>query len=556
MSEKKFDFVITGVAKDANIHLISQQLAKALKLDSQYLEFRLSEISCMDGSDFTLVKNISVQNVKKLAAFLKKHQVQGRIRNSLALEEMLEKVAYICPACGHNQEQAAEGEENICKKCGIVGSRYKASQRKRDIFETEKRYQQADLRHNLEEAKKQREKAEEEALREEARRQLGIKSKKQKARPALVFTFLGVMSLAGYLYWQQTVPGTPSGEQLADEGLSHHGESLSADQDSAAKPAQARVTIQAQGGNLTLNMPETTAQQSSPNAQQSPLSANVATEENLPALSDAETQNLALDMYQQRGTGEPSSVSVEESTAKANIMAFAIDDPRQKKAVLQLTGATAWEPKANSNNVAANFLETKGLQQAEAQFAQHFSTPEKMTPTSVANYLATLPDAQVKARLLVNIIKSQPQNTKPYIDQLAKLTWTEPDAEKQVLIQGSLSEAYQRTGEKKLASLNLVMAIEKLRFIESQARQITLLCQLASYQVEANVFDVAKETVKLAEEKALSLQGESKSQVFSEISKAYAMVKDYSQAISMLKYIDQPEWLKSTMASIDALQKQ
>lgn len=559
MSDKKFDFVITGVAKDANIHLVSQQLAKALKLDPQYLELRLSEISCMDGADFTLVKNISVQNVKKLDAFLNKYQIQGKVRKSLQLEEMIEKVAYVCPACGHNQDKAPEGEENICQKCGIVGSRYQASQRKREIFETERRYQQADVRHNLDEAKKQREKAEEDALREEARRQLGIKSQKQKARPALVLALLGVVSLAAYLYWQQNLQSTSPTEHLASEGLGgdhQSNETLSADQDSSSKPG---LTIQAQGGNLTLNMPETAASSNSTssNTAESSIANTVATQETLPELSDAETQNLALEMYQQNSLEDESLTSIEESKTKANIMALAIDDPMQRKAVLQLTGSKEWQPQhllKNKEKSTISFLENTSLEEAETQFVKHFMPLDQMTPKSVGDYLATIPDSHMKARLLIRAIELQKQTSKPYVDQLAKLIWAEPEAEKQVLIQGSLSEAYHLIGEKKLASLNLVMAIEKLRFIESPLNQITILCELASYQVEAGVFDIAKETIKLAEEKALMLDGESKSLAFAEISKAYAMVQDYSQAISLLKFIDQPSLLKSTMASIDALQ--
>jgi predicted nucleic acid-binding Zn-ribbon protein len=557
MSDKKFDFVITGVATDANIHLVSQQLANALKLDAQYLELRLSEISCMDGADFTLIKNISLQNVKKLGAFLNKHQVYGTVRNSLQLEEMIEKMAYVCPACGHNQDIAPEGKENICQKCGVVGSRYQASQRKREIFDAEKRYQQADVRHDLDEAQKQREKSEEEALREEARRQLGIKSRKQKARPALVLTLLGVVTLAGYLYWQQNIQNMSPTEQLANDGLSN--EMLSADQDSSGKPSQAGITIQAQGGNLTLNMPETAAPSSRPtsNTAENAMVNTVVTQEALPELSDAETQNLALDMYQQSSLGENPDVLSEESKAKATIMALAINDPMQRKAVLQLTGSKEWQPQhliADKEKLAISFLDNTLLEQAETAFIKRFVPLNNMTPDSVNDYLATMPDSHVKARLLVRTIELHKQASKPYIDQLAKLTWMEPEAEKQVLIQGTLSEAYHLIGEKKLASLNLVMAIEKLRFIDSPLNQITILCELASYQVEASVFDIAKETIKLAEEKAFMLDGESKSLAFAEISKAYAMVRDFPQAINSLKHIDQPDLLKSTMASIDALQ--
>lgn len=558
MSDQTFDFVVTGVSSGTKIHIVSQQLAKALKQDPQYLELRLSELTMGSGADFPLIRQASRANVDKLQAFLNKHGIQGEARQTLAIEEMIERVQYTCPACGYQQD---EDGTDICQKCGVVGSRYDSFKRKKDIYDAEKRYMQADVRLQREQSAKSREKAEEDALREDARRQLGLKSKKQNSTAALLSFLLFVsLSAGGYWFWQQQVEHT---DQMVLDGEVPGTES---------GLSQASIAIQPQGGNLTLTMPASVMEGSTSNNASVPAnpysavlggnmddgrSVQLVTEQTMPSMQDEDIQHLALSMYQQAGDVKP-----EEAKTKASIMAMAIDDPAQQKTVLQLTGHQQWQPESLNNrqhglsSLAGDYTQDPLIKGLEEQIEQ-----KRLSPSELDNLLSQLPQSDIKARLILRAMDVEwkaSQNKRllePYIEKIVRLAWHESNAEKQVLIQGTLSQAYQGLGNKKLANVNLVMAIQSLGFVNSEAREVDLLCELASYQRQVDAFDVARELYQLAEQKASRLPVNDKAPYYAKLSEGYAAIADFNKAVELFEWIDQPELLQASMLVVENMQQ-
>lgn len=563
MSDQTFDFVVTGVSSGTQIHLVSQQLAKALKQDPQYLELRLSEFAMSSdgssGSDFPIIRNTSQANVDKLQAFLSKHGIQGEARQTLAIEEMIEKIEYTCPACGHRQD---DDGSDICQKCGVVGSRYDSFKRKKDIYDSEKRYMQADAKFSREQSQKEREKAEEEALREEARRQLGLKSKKGNNIKALLsFLLVASISAGGYWFWSQQQPASEAVLAENAEGTEEEG--------------GAGIAIKPQGGNLTLQMPPAAVQDSSSSAAAMPSSGNpytdalgaqgsgniqIVTEQNMPSMSDAEAQNLALSMYQQaEDVAEPLQ---DEAIAKASIMAMSIDNPAQRQAVMQLTGQQPWQPEMGSaDDSEAGLFDEKA---DNPQLASMQQAIEQQLPTAEAldAMLMKLPSSSDQARLLLKAMDQQWKMSKnktaltSYIEKMAKLTWSEQDAAKQVLIQGTLSQAYQGMDDKKLANVNLIMAVQSLNFVNGADKQVDLLCELADYQRQVKAYDVAWELFQLAEQKAEKLSSDQQAKHYAAISKGYASIYDFTTAVKLFDRIDQPNLLQESMQVVENMQQQ
>jgi len=592
MSVQKFDYIITQVAPNAPINALSKQLAKVLKREAQQLELQLTDLANQRGQGFPLLRNTSLQNVEKLSAFLNKYGIQGEHRESLRVEVTVEVPKYICPACNHQQEDDGKG---ICQKCGVVASRYESVKRKKDIFESERRHQQSEIQYNLDEAKKAREKAEEEALREEARRKLGIRTKRQQKTTQWLVGTVMVAAVSGGVYWyvQPNFSGNliAAKEQHATAGQA--GDAKAAVGDSAVNntvKGTAGLTIQAQGGNLTVNLPEPTPNSAANNQALSPaqrsVNANasrnksttpIITGQRLPSMKDNDAQNLALSLYQQSQT-ESNPEHKQEALTKARLLAHSITSPQQRKALLQLIKGETWQV-PNTIKVT-NFYAPevdlmsfeKQLEQANRQSLMHGERQLQQlmarTRSKGAYYQARLISRflqsrynQINARspaqasTPTQVAPKLPARFLPYLDQIAKLAWQTPDPRQQVLIQGSLSQAYQLFAEEKLASMNLVMAVQNSRFINLPANTINTLVELARYQQQAKAYQAAHQLYQLAAKRVEKVPAPIRAEYYAKISQGFAKLNDINRAIALFEHIDQPLWLQKAMRAVDAAQQ-
>ena len=209
--------------------------------------------------------------------------------------------------------------------------------------------------------------------------------------------------------------------------------------------------------------------------------------------------------------------------------------------------------------------EQESLQAEDPQFEQMMMLASDQM--ALGNYTQAVDvakqskDKYQQAVLLHKVIKSELQESSiareqvnEHLTTLAKLIWNETEATQQVRIQGLLSTAYELAGEKKVASLNLVMAIEKLRFVQSNETKVELLCQLSAGQRSIGNISQAREILKFAEDKANQIELASQSKPYAEIVKNYAKAMDFSSAMELTEKINDPILLRETLGTITEIQ--
>ncbi len=546
MSDKKYDVIITSVDPSAELTLLSAKLGKALKKNPQQIEFSLNEIACLSGADFTIIQGIAENKAKQLQAYLAKQGLGSDIRAEISLEMMVEVSEYTCPACGHAQQPDPEGNDT-CERCGVIGKKYAAVKRRKDILESERRRHQALQQMGQSELQKNAEKAEEERLREEARQKLGIAKKKTSS-----FALLGLATLIGigavaYLYQDQLFPTSVdvNSEQVTTNPASK-------------QTKQAVLTISPKGGKITFSSPNT-AGNSSPTESMNTAQLTVATKENTDDMSDAASQNIALQMHQQAGDGD---LAV-ESDVKAKIVALGIEKPDSRTALLSMIGAkeadidpqTIEQLKHSDPEIAT--IEDNHFKDLQAELKTILETNDY---TQAFETTQQAKDNYQKAILLYQVIRSEIQNnedmarTHYHIIHLSLLAKQEAEAVNQIRIQSLLSAAYALFGEKKTASLNLVMAIEKLHHIESNKTKVELLCELSRNQTAVANINQAREILKLAEKSATQLEHSQQAKAYADIVKQYAKALDFSTAMQLTSKISQPILLREALGIITNIQ--
>lgn len=553
MSEKKYDVIITSVEPQAELTLLSAKLGKALRKNPQQIEFALNEIASLSGADFTIVHGIPETKAKQLQAYLAKHGLGSDLRAEISLEVMEEVNEYCCPACGHLQEADANGDD-VCEKCGVIAKKYAEVQKRKEIFESERRRHEALQRMKEDELQKSSAALEEERLREEARKKLGIR-KKQATSIALVIVFLAVCSAAVlYIYYDQLFPA----EQIAasDDQASVNSKSKK----------QALLSISPSGGNIVINAPSAVTSSGAEaamanSAGASTIQANVVTKENTEGLSDTTTQNIALQMHNQ--TQEAAGDSIEPDV-KAEIMAYGIDSDSSRSAVLKMLNS--------EDEVAIDGITSQQLKKGINELAQGEDPLFIASNTKLAVSLENADFTQAldavdmvnnpyqKSVLLYQVIQAEIENHKSpqlidnHILQLAQWLEQEKDLVTQIKIQSLLSAAYGLAGEKKAASLNLIIAIEKLHNIQSAETKTKLLCTLSRDQrISANI-NQAKSLLKLAEEFADKLDFEQQAKAYHDIVTQYAKALDFSTAMRLSEKIIQADLLQDALNSITAIQ--
>lgn len=602
MPTQKFDYMITQVAANAPINALSKQLAKVLKLEASHLELQLNDLANQQRQPVRLLRQTSLQNIEKLNTFLNKYGVQGEYRESVPVdvEVTVEATQYICPACHH--QQTDDGKET-CQKCGVIGSRYETFKRKKAIFESERRYQQSEIQHNLDEAKKTRERAEEDALREEARRQLGVRTKRQQKTTQWLIGTAMLAAVSGGVYWfiQPQLGGIPQSNESAQFAATNATDEADVSVSDAASRHQAAVsntvqgnagvTIQAKGGHLTVNLPEPAAHSATPYQTNRSINntlnklegqqAKAVTAQNVSDLSDHDAQQLALSLYQQAQT-ESNPEHQQTTMATARLLAHSLENPQQRKALLQLVHGGTWQvPNAiKIPHFYAPEVDLKSFEkQIEQASRQSLAQGERQLQQLMARTRAK--GAYYQVRLISRFLHSRYQLLQakaqtsavvpavasgnaqaigqqmarflPYLDQIAKLAWQTPDARQQVLVQGSLSQAYRLFGEEKLASMNLIMAVQNSRFIDNPVMMTNTLMELAQYQQQARAYQAAHQLYQLVEQRVVNIPAPIRAEYYAKVSQGFASLRDIPRAAALFEKIDDPLWLQKAMQVVETV---
>lgn len=548
MSEKKYDLVITSVNPNAELALLSQKLGKALRKNPQLIEFSLNEIASLSDSDFSIIEGTTENKAKQLQAYLAKQGLTSELRSEISLELMTDDtLKYICPACDHTQEKKHQNNDT-CDKCGVIGKKYAGIKRRKDILESERRRHNAVQQLGIDQRRKAREAKEEDQLRENARRQLGIHNNKSTPMLAVgLIILIGVGSITAYFY-QDTLFTAGAGAGAVDEA----GEQVMAS-NSASKPQSPMLIIPPSGGKLTLNMPApTTALGNAEIAQKT-----VITTENSPKLTDSTSQDIALQIHQQTTDKD---LAVEAKT-KAVLVAHSIDNPNIRKAVLEVTGGeevsieqvfiddlSTVEQEESSDLFLDELLMIADAQLAQGKYSQAIDISK--------NAKNKYQEAVILYTVIKSEIKEQPErnDANKHISQLAKLIWNESDPIKQVRIQGLLSTAYSLAGEKKVASLNLVMAIEKLRFVNSHKEKVDLLFELSNGQRSIGNISQAREILILVEDKINNVNVAEKPDAYVKVVKCYAQLLDFPSAMELTEKIENPVLLQDALSTVIKIQ--
>jgi len=525
-----YDLIITHIDSCTDIPLVSKKISKILGSNPSYLEFLLREVSTGHSPSYTILNGTTKNFTTMLQSYLKKHGIKSNIKSELALvpleKETPTDATYTCPACKYDQK-ADSDDNNICKRCGVVEKKFNKMKKQREIFESERRYQEA--RQEMEEKQKERlnQLKNEAYLREKARERLGIKKSKPPILLIGLVTLIAIALLLNNHFYQN--------EKKSDDKTI----SLTKKEDKSQKNRTLKLN------NIPASSISTIiAKQQSPqaNANFTP-NTTVATLNNIPDNSDLFSKSLATKITDDLQNNSP----LIEKNTKANLIAYSIDDKKLRTDILKKTGGEEVELKTSlRQNMKQNkYSEDINAAETGPLFANidiqiikgNYETAYELTKLIKDNYQ--------KAKLLFNIIKTEiniknitkTDDAKKHILQLAKIIWSEPDAKKQIKIQSLLSMAYSLTNEEKIASLNLIMAIEKMKFIKSNSSKLELFCQLSHDQSSIGNINQAREILHLAEHQLKNLEESQQQKAYANIAKNYAKALDFSTAIMLTSHI-------------------
>lgn len=206
------DLVITGHDSDHKVADIVQKLMELLGTKTPQMEYKLSEALIFEGNSSSALEGVPQAVAEKYQAVFAKLKVHSEIRPSIQIlvekeEVELENKTHTCPSCEYEQPLAAEGEMNVCDRCGIIAEKFQRNERFRAAMEDERlkamRHHEASVRSSVERS----EQAEERALRSQAREALGINKKKQKMSSGVIAVIasmtLAAVGVTTYQYQQE-----------------------------------------------------------------------------------------------------------------------------------------------------------------------------------------------------------------------------------------------------------------------------------------------------------------------------------------------------------------
>lgn len=185
------DLVITGHDSDHKVADIVQKLMELLGTKTPQMEYKLSEALIFEGNSSSALEGVPQAVAEKYQAVFAKLKVHSEIRPSIQIliekeDVELENKTHTCPSCEYEQPLAAEGEMNVCDRCGIIAEKFQRNERFRAAMEDERlkamRHHEASVRSSVERS----EQAEERALRSQAREALGLEKKKQKVSSTVI----------------------------------------------------------------------------------------------------------------------------------------------------------------------------------------------------------------------------------------------------------------------------------------------------------------------------------------------------------------------------------
>nr|CAA6828914.1 MAG: Unknown protein [uncultured Thiotrichaceae bacterium] len=212
MSESLYNLSIVRYTSDKPVEVLVRDLLDVMgKASDSYLEYKLSESLLFEESSSAILENVGQTEGERYQQLFLEHQVETKLYPALQLVAKEERESgvgedYICPSCEHQQPKAAE-DKDICEKCGISGQKYsqkiKKQQKRKDIYEAEKRKLEQSQTESLKVAQVRAEHEEAEELREDARSKLGMK--KENRVIIALGSVVGVLAIAaiGYFVFEE-----------------------------------------------------------------------------------------------------------------------------------------------------------------------------------------------------------------------------------------------------------------------------------------------------------------------------------------------------------------
>lgn len=205
MPQVRYDLVILHHTSSQSVENLVQDLLKLLgKTGDSYLEYKLSEALLFEKSSSAILDNIDEEQGKHYQEAFRRLQVETELRPTLQLvakdeaSHQQNTSLFNCPACGHQQNKR-NNDMNTCEQCGVVGEKFEKLQKRKTVYESEKRKLEQTQKRQLQEAMERSFHEEQESLRQEARQKLGVTKNKRVTHVLTGLAAIGAMGIGAYL---------------------------------------------------------------------------------------------------------------------------------------------------------------------------------------------------------------------------------------------------------------------------------------------------------------------------------------------------------------------
>lgn len=174
---------IRGIAEGHSLESVIEQVAIHYKRDTDEFKKGLRDAIAAPELAKPLMQDLDDEEADRACELLAGFGLLCEKEETFSLELAEIEKMQRCPACGHEQKAAEDGND-ICESCGVVASKYNNSARQK-ILEEEKHRLALKQRHAAVQAEKEQAEREEEAIREEIQAQLGVKRKSIGRKPLI-----------------------------------------------------------------------------------------------------------------------------------------------------------------------------------------------------------------------------------------------------------------------------------------------------------------------------------------------------------------------------------
>lgn len=546
-----FDLVVLGHNSKKSAEALVRDVLSILGEHSPTLEFKLADALISKQGLVAIRDAIPFEEAHLLAEKLVQLQIDCDIRPAMQVVSAKIKSAreneglYTCPACNHQQERLLD----CCEACGVIGEEFLKQQRLQEVIEFERQNQESDrakrIRTVLERAKQE----EETILREEARRRLENKTQREEHSLVKITSLLTVLTLvAGGGYYLTQLAPTPTeiaGTALVEEGAAgSKGPKLVEEETRATEAELVAETAQVEpvkGVNV---------------AKAITMAAITTTQ---PDISDTGQKLKQTELpLQQR-------LSWNKAIVMEALMLDALRVQRTKAVVHQQQKrllARIWK-EIQATHLGFTRFSVSGAQYALAQQqVQQLLAQEAFTQLN--HLLSTFAEPYMRTLLRLELMVWQLENTEPKssiqasfqkIQQELKQTQT---PRQQALVLGVIAQAYLLQTQWNAAGDSLLQATDKALLLPSPSEQVILLSRLAIEQIFFGHKEIAKRILEEASLLANALPGGevSRSDSFTQLVFAYALLADFEAANQHLKQIDGSVKRRKLTEFLDNLQAQ